>query len=536
MSVTLTAPAYTPALVLAAPAPLVQLFLSAIQLPANYRQGMDQTALQDLAASLLSKGQLQPVLVRPLLGDEASAEFSHELVFGNRRFAAHELAGLATITATEQIMTAQEAEEMRLIENVQRENPHPADEARAVAKLLENGANRAEVAARLGKSPKWVAQRQALGALVAEWFEALRQDRLTLVAAEELSRWPHPVQARVWERYGKVAMDAKLSLETIRWAVSDEQHNLSAAPWQLTDPDLVPAAGACFGCPKRSSCVKDLFAPEAVGKKDLCLDKACWATKLDAQIAKLLAERSTEQQPAIRISCSYGSGEGKQALSMSRYEIVNKKKDAIPAVLVDGPHAGHGRYITLIGEVLTVSLGGVPIIAATPKPSKGEQMKETRRKKLLKEARKQVIASRLMSLVAADPAEARPVVEALLVDMIAQQLLRNRIRVDELTLKSLQTTWKWAAAPEKAIDSAKWVREQIVACTPTDGSKAEKLIFLLMYVTINHDLGAEYSDYQSELAKRLNLPQVLDELAPATEAQLASEYDSNTLRRLKQAA
>lgn len=528
MSVTLTAPRP----VAAATRPLT-LPLTSIQLPDNYRQHMEAAALTDLAASLLSKGQLQPVLVRPLVGDEAREGFSHELVFGNRRYAAHELAGLTTIEATERELTAQEAEEMRLIENVHRENPHPADEARAVAKLLENGADRAEAAARLGKSPKWVAQRQALGSLVAECFAALRQDKLLLSAAEELARWPHVVQSRVWQKLGQ---QGKVDAQSVSWAVRDEQHTLSAAPWQLTDPTLVPAAGACFGCPKRSSCVKDLFAGDVIGKKDMCLDKACWASKLDAKIARLLAERSTAAQPAIRISANYGSGEAKQALPLSRYEVVSKKKGAIPAVLVDGPHAGHGRYITLIGEALTVSLGGVPLASVAPKPSKGEQLKAARRQKLEKEARKQVIAGRLLALVSADPTEARPVVEALLVDMIAQQLLRNRIRVDELTLKGLQTAWHWSAAPEKSVNAAQWVREQIVACTPNDGTKAEKLIFLLLYVTINHDLGAEYSDYQSELAKRLSLPQVLTELPAAIEARLTSEYDPRTLRRLPQAA
>ncbi|QKG59169.1 ParB/RepB/Spo0J family partition protein (plasmid) [Hymenobacter sp. BRD128] len=368
MSEILTAP--TADHVAAAPAQLLRLPLSAIKLPKNYRQSMDKAALADLAASLLSQGQLQAVTVRPLLGDEASAEFSHELVFGNRRFAAHELAGLATITAAERLLTAEQAEELRLVENVHRENPHPADEAQAVAKLLEKGESRAEVAARLGKSPRWVAQRQALGLLLPEWAEALRKDLLALNAAEELSRWPHDVQKRVLERYPH---QQKLTLESVTWAVRDEHHNLSAAPWQLTDPDLVPTAGACFGCPKRSSCVKELFAENAVGKKDLCLDKACWASKLDARITQLLAERSTDDQPAIRISHGYSGGEAKQALPLSRYEVVTKKKGAIPAVLVDGPHAGHGRYIKLIGEVLTVSVGGQPIFATTPQPSRGSR-------------------------------------------------------------------------------------------------------------------------------------------------------------------
>jgi ParB/RepB/Spo0J family partition protein len=532
MSVTLTAPAplSRPA---DAAAPLLHLPLSVVKLPANYRQSMDKAALADLAASLVSAGQLQAVLVRPLLGDEASAEFSHELVFGNRRYAAHELAGLATITASSQVLTAQEAEEMRLVENVHRENPHPADEAAAVAKLLAGGKDRAETAARLGKSPRWVAQRQALGQLLPQWFQALREDRLTLGAAEELSRWPHEVQTRVWEQNGQVG---KLTLQTIEWAVRDERHNLSAAPWQLTDPDLVPAAGACHGCPKRSSCVKDLFASDAVGKKDLCLDKACWATKLDAKITQLLAERSTEDQPAIRISSSYASGEAAKALPMSRYEVVTKKKGAIPAVLVDGPHAGHGRYVKLIGKVLTVSIGGQPIFDTPGQLSRGEQMKDTRRKKLTKEARKIVLGERMSALLEAPAAEARPFVYELLVQMISKELLSHRV-LDGGILPGLQAKWQWATPPAKPGlngGTAQWVQEQIRACAPKEDT--QKLVFLLLYVTINREISSEYTDHQTELAHRLNTPALLADLDTASAEQVAKQYDTTTLRRLKQAA
>jgi ParB/RepB/Spo0J family partition protein len=532
MSVTLTASAPTSDRVAAAPAPLLHLPLSAIKLPANYRQSMDKAALADLAASLVATGQLQAVLVRPLLGDEASADFSHELVFGNRRYAAHELAGLATITATEQLLSAEQAEELRLVENVHRENPHPADEALAVAMLLAKGASRAEVAARLGKSPRWVAQRQAVGTLLPEWAEALRQDRLTLVAAEELSRWPHAVQARVLERYPH---EQKLGLESVNWAVRDEHHNLSSAPWQLTDPDLVPAAGACYGCPKRSSCVKELFADDAIGKKDLCLDKVCWATKLDAKITQLLAERSTDEQPAIRISHGYYGAEANQALPLSRYEVVNKKKGAIPAVLVDGPHAGHGRYIKPIGEVLTVSMGGQPIFATPNQPSRGEQMKDTRRKKLTKEARKIVLAERMVGMMEAPATEARPFVYGLLVDMISRELMQHQV-LQSGVLVGLQAKWNWPTPPEKfgASGLVHWVQEQIRASAPNEDT--QRLVFLLMYVTINREVGAEYKDYQTELAQRLAVPALLADLDTATAAQVAKQYDTTTLRRLKQAA
>jgi hypothetical protein len=344
------------------------------------------------------------------------------------------------------------------------------------------------------------------------------------------------VQQRLSEKYANVGVsESFLTYEHVRRAIGAEQHVLSGAPWKLTDETLVPAAGACSTCPKRTGCSPDLFAANEIGKRDSCRDGACWATKLDAQIIRLLGDNSTEEQPALRISSNW-SGENGKSLGRGRYEVVKKKKEGQPAVLVDGPEAGHLRYVKINGPTLSVSLGGMPL-DGTPVVPRGQQMKDSRRKRLLLQAEKQVLAERIM-LRAQDenPEVARPMVAALLVDMITEAVMRGRIKSDDLTLVRLQAVWKWESLPEKRshFEVKAWVKEQVIACCPNDDTA--KMVFLLLFLKVNHDLGGEYSNPQRELAGRINQPGILDNLDPDTQAKLSSEYDPATLRRHKQAA
>ncbi|QKG59168.1 hypothetical protein GKZ68_21040 (plasmid) [Hymenobacter sp. BRD128] len=162
-------------------------------------------------------------------------------------------------------------------------------------------------------------------------------------------------------------------------------------------------------------------------------------------------------------------------------------------------------------------------------------MKETRRKKLTKEARKIVLAERMTGLLNAPAAEARPFVYGLLVEMITQELIHHRV-LDAGILSGLQATWQWGTPPEKfgVGGTHNWVQEQIRASAPNEDT--QRLVFLLLYVTINREIGSEHSDQQTSLAQRLALPALLADLETATAAQVAKQYDTTTFWRLKQAA
>ena len=113
--------------------------------PAQPRTQFDPATIAELATSIRERGVLQPVLVRPSGG-------SFQIVAGERRFLAAREAGLETIPAIVRQFTDREALLIALIENVQRENLNPMDEARAYYRLaMEYGLPHEEIGQRVGK-------------------------------------------------------------------------------------------------------------------------------------------------------------------------------------------------------------------------------------------------------------------------------------------------------------------------------------------------------------------------------------------------
>lgn len=498
---------------------LRQLPLDEIYIGGNYRLSMSAPGLAELAESIKNSGLIQPVTVRPLA--EPLAGKYYALVAGGRRYAAHELAQLPAIMCNVREMTEQQADEARLIENLQRENPHPADEAVAVGKLSANGATYEEIASRLGKPLRWVAQRKAVSQLSAGWLKALRADKLTLGAAEELARWPQSVQQRLAAEHLKdVGRGSAYTESYVKGWVSSEAHQLSAAPWGLSDEKLYPQAGACLKCPKRSSCAGVLFEQPGKGK-DTCLDAACWKVKMSKQTERAIIDNSTEQQPAIQLSTRYYEIPA-GSLSPSRYEVV-KKKEGRPGVYIDGPQQGHVAYVKVTGAPPTAN------------KSSYETGLDTRRKRLTKEATKCVLAGRVFGLLIQGDDTAAQARRTLLSSIIARKLLSNRVALDELTFAQLVREWSWEPMAEKTRkamrgdDYQKWVRVQVATSAPTEA----KLLELLLFVETHHGLTSEYDDHQSNLAKLLDHQPLTEGLSEASQSLLNKKYDPTTLRAYK---
>jgi len=116
----------------------------------NPRKQVDDAALGELAESIKQSGVLHPIIVRPSNG-------KFELVAGWRRWKASRKAGLETIPATVRELTDEQAEEIRLVENLQREDVHPLDEAAGIQKLRKRY-DWPTVALRLGKTERYVRQ------------------------------------------------------------------------------------------------------------------------------------------------------------------------------------------------------------------------------------------------------------------------------------------------------------------------------------------------------------------------------------------
>ena len=148
----------------------------------NPRTTFRDDGLEDLTASIRVRGVLQAILVRP-----AGARF--QLIAGARRLRAAGRAGLTTIPVCVRVMDDTEAREAQVIENLQREDIHPLDEAEASEALLASdpACTVETMAARVGKPVSYVYRRRMLTRLVPAVGDAFRRD---LITAHMPSAWP----------------------------------------------------------------------------------------------------------------------------------------------------------------------------------------------------------------------------------------------------------------------------------------------------------------------------------------------------------
>ncbi|WMI62034.1 ParB/RepB/Spo0J family partition protein (plasmid) [Streptomyces rochei] len=167
--------------------------------PLNPRDEL--TEIEETAASLKEKGQLQPVAVvrraafltaHPDLEEEIGAA-EYVVIDGNRRLAAASVAGLAELRIDVNDDLAASAEDMlesALIANVHRVDVPPLDQAKAIQELLSKHGSQEKVAKRLGKSGAWVSQRLALLGLSEDLQEKVESGELTVKDGRRIGRLP----------------------------------------------------------------------------------------------------------------------------------------------------------------------------------------------------------------------------------------------------------------------------------------------------------------------------------------------------------
>lgn len=142
--------------------------------PFQPRRVFDEDKLAELAASIRERGVVQPIVVRPL-GE------GYQLVAGERRWRAAALAGLPAVPAVVREVSDREALELALVENIQRQDLNPMEEARAYLALQETlGLTQEQLAARLGKSRPAVANTMRLLGLDGQVQRLVEEGRLSM--------------------------------------------------------------------------------------------------------------------------------------------------------------------------------------------------------------------------------------------------------------------------------------------------------------------------------------------------------------------
>ena len=165
----------------------------------NHRKTFNDASLQELAESIREVGVLQAIAVRPRTAG------GYEIIYGERRYRASLLAGAKTIKATiYNNITDDEAEDMSLSENLQREEVRPTEEAKAFKRLLEKGRyDMYSLVSRFGRSEKYIYTRLKLNELYAPIGELLDNETITISVAEEISTYEANIQKDVYENHLK---------------------------------------------------------------------------------------------------------------------------------------------------------------------------------------------------------------------------------------------------------------------------------------------------------------------------------------------
>ena len=327
---------------------------------------MDDPAIAELAKSIQAHGLLQPVVCRPM-GD------GFELLAGRRRYEACLLNNAETILAIVRDLDDKAAIEVTVLENLQREDLSPLEEARGVKELLASGREPSDVAARLGKSEVWVRRRARLMELTRDWIEALAgplpndpdkcktvqefQERVSVAVLEIAAHLPTKTQDAVLKdvlkdgwRVGLIAGSAA----KFRELVSGHCRDLESTPWEWTDGDL--GAVPCAVCGHRSDMEPDLFRDignvhelDKDGKpieRAHCLDERCYKAKYEAWVKKVRAEaeRKTKQNVLI-VADGYNRNAPKGDVPSWQVKEAKKgDKGAVPVLHIEGKDAGKVKW------------------------------------------------------------------------------------------------------------------------------------------------------------------------------------------------
>lgn len=279
--------------------------------PSNPRKHFDETYIAELAESIKAHGLIQPITVRPLPLDailqynkrrkhDDDSHPRYEIIVGECRWRAAQQAGLTEIPGFWRELDDKQVLELQVIENLQRRDVHEIEEAEGYEALMKrHGYTADEIAAKIGKSRGYVYARLKLTALCEEARTAFFDDKLDASTALLIARIPGATLQKRAVKEVTCGYDGEPL--SYRNAKNHIQHHftisLKQATFPLDDAALVPAAGSCADCPKRSGNAPDLCAD--LKDEDVCTDTQCFDEKRLARRAQLVAHAEQLKIPVI---------------------------------------------------------------------------------------------------------------------------------------------------------------------------------------------------------------------------------------------
>ncbi len=244
---------------------------SVIPDPLQPRKTFDGDSLKQLAESIAEHGVLQPITVR-------TSNMDFIIVMGERRYRASKLAGQKTIPAIVRDFANNDVLEVQIIENLQRRDVEPTEEAEAIAYLMDRYSPE-DIAKRLGRTENFVRQRLKLAGLIEGFKAFVRSGEMTIGLGTAVALFEPEEQQMLLE-----SLEGEFSAHRVKRMVDGHTFDLSNAPFDLSDRTLLPKAGACTVCPFNAANQGNLFG----NGKMVCTKTACFVNKKAKTLVNLI--------------------------------------------------------------------------------------------------------------------------------------------------------------------------------------------------------------------------------------------------------
>ena len=271
--------------------------------PEQPRKTFSEDSLQQLSESIKKHGVLQPITVR-----KSGKDFI--IVMGERRYRASKLVGKKTIPSIVRTYQNNDVLEVQIIENLQRQDVEPTEEAEAIAYLSEKYVP-AEIAKRLGRTNNFIRQRLKLAGLINGFKHFVRNGEMTISLGVGVALFEPEEQQMMLETMGE-----DFNAHQINRMIKDQTYDLEKASFDVTDKKLVPKVGSCIECPFNAANQGNLFGEG----KMVCTKSACFETKKSKSFLNLIEKSKKENVLLIPEIRQYWADDENNQLIISQLE------------------------------------------------------------------------------------------------------------------------------------------------------------------------------------------------------------------------
>ena len=281
--------------------------------PEQPRKTFNEDALKQLSESIEKHDVLQPITVRQLNGH-------YIIVMGERRYRASKLAGKKTVPCIVRSYENNDVLEVQIIENLQRQDVEPTEEAEAIAYLSERYAP-TEIAKRLGRTDNFIRQRLKLAGLIDGFKHYVRNGEMTISLGVGVALFEPEEQQMMLETMGE-----DFNAHQINRMIKDQTYDLEKASFDVNDKKLVPKVGSCVECPFNAANQGNLFGEG----KMVCTKSACFETKKSKSFLNLIEKSKKENILLIPEIRQYWADDENNQLIISQLE-----KNGLKVYLLD---------------------------------------------------------------------------------------------------------------------------------------------------------------------------------------------------------